>query len=47
MKSKVYSTGKGKTSLINRMHERHAIHTVERAHELGLGNREYEIVNID
>lgn len=43
----INSTDEGKTSLINRMHERHAIHTVERAHELGLGNREYEIVNID
>lgn len=43
----INSTDKGKTSLVNRMHEKHAIHTVERAHELGLGNREYEIINVD
>lgn len=36
-----------KESLINRMKEKHAIHTVERAYELGIGNREYEIINID
>ncbi len=41
------STDKGKMSLINRMQDRHAIRTVERAYELGLGNREYEIINID
>ncbi len=41
------SKDEGKASLINRMLERHAIHTVERAAELGLGNREYEIVSID
>lgn len=29
------------------MKEKHAIHTVERAYELGIGNREYEIINID
>lgn len=37
----------GKKSLINRMKEKHAIHTVEEAHRLGLGSREYEIINID
>ena len=41
------STDAGKQSLVNRMLEKHAIHTVERAAELGLGNREYEIVDID
>ena len=43
----INSKDKGKTSLVNRMKEKHAIHTVETAHELGLGNREYEIVSID
>lgn len=37
----------GKADLIERMNSRHGIHTVEAAFDLGLGNREYEIVNID
>ncbi len=41
------SNDPGRESLINRMKEKHAIHTVERAYELGIGNREYEIINID
>ena len=36
----------GKAALIERMDSRHGIHTVEAACDLGLGNREYEIVNI-
>lgn len=36
----------GKAALIERMDSRHGIHTVESANKLGLGNREYEIVNI-
>ena len=41
------STDEGKASLVNRMLERHAIHTVERAAELGIGTREYEIIDLD
>lgn len=41
------STDPGKTSLVNRMLEKHAIHTVEEANRLGLGNRDYEIVSVD
>lgn len=37
----------GKESLVKRMIEKHAIHTVEEANRLNLGSREYEIVNID
>ena len=37
----------GKAALIERMDSRHAIHTVEHAAELGLGNRNYEIIDID
>lgn len=37
----------GKASLVNRMNEKHAIHTVEEAANLGLGRREYELINID
>lgn len=43
----VNSSDPGKGDLIERMNSRHGIHTVEAASELGLGNREYEIVNID
>ena len=42
----INSTDPGKVALIERMDSRHGIHTVEAASELGLGNREYEIVNI-
>lgn len=41
------STDAGKDSLIKRMTELHAIHTIEEAEKLGLGSREYEIINID
>lgn len=40
------STDPGKASLVERMVSRHAIHTVEWAAELGLGSREYEIVEL-
>ena len=36
----------GKQALINRMDDRHAIHIVEAAAELGLGSREYRIVEL-
>lgn len=36
----------GKAALIERMESRNGIHTVEEAAALGLGSREYEIVNI-
>lgn len=37
----------GKAALIKRMESRNGIHTVERACELGLGSREYELVSLD
>ncbi len=43
----INSDDSGKTSLVKRMEEKHAIHTVEEAERLGLGSRAYEIVNID
>ncbi len=43
----INSTDNGKTSLVNRMHKKNAIHTVEEAYNLGLGSREYEIINLD
>ena len=42
----VNAKDEGKSALIERMNSRHGIHTVEAANELGLGNREYEIINI-
>ena len=42
----INSTEKGKKSFVERMNKQHAIHTVERAAELGLGNREYEIIEL-
>lgn len=41
------SPDEGKAALIERMESRNAIHTIEAAYDLGLGNRNYEIVNID
>lgn len=41
------SKDKGKASLVKRMLEKHAIHLVDTAQELGLGNEEYELINID
>ena len=43
----INSTDTGKQALINRMLEKNAIHLVEYAEKLGLGNREYEIITID
>ena len=43
----INSEDNGKESLVNRMAEKHAIHTVEEAEKLGIGTREYEIINID
>lgn len=42
----VNAKDEGKKALIERMDSRHGIHTVEAANKLGLGSREYEIVNI-
>ena len=43
----INSPDDGKAALIERMDSRHGIHTVEAAAKLQLGNREYEIINID
>ena len=40
------SDDEGKKALIERMDSRHAIHTVEHAAALGLGSRDYEIVEL-
>lgn len=38
---------KGNRSLVQRIESRNGIHTLEHAEEIGLGNRTYEMVNID
>lgn len=43
----VNSKDKGKASLVKRMNEMHGIHIVEAAATHGLGNREYQIVELD
>ena len=43
----INSTDTGKASLIKRMEEKHAIHTVEEAEKLGLGTTDYEIIDLD
>jgi uncharacterized Fe-S center protein len=42
----VYAAPDGK-DLIQRMESRHGIHTLERAEEIGLGSRQYEIASIE
>lgn len=41
------SEDRGKASLIHRMEEMHGIHTVEEAVRLGVGSRDYELIDID
>jgi len=41
------STDKGKKDLIERIESRNGIHTIETAYHLGIGSREYELINID
>ncbi|MBP3456128.1 MAG: DUF362 domain-containing protein [Alistipes sp.] len=41
------SPEEGKSHLIERMESRHGIHTVEHAAKIGLGSREYRLVDLD
>ncbi|KAK8898201.1 hypothetical protein M9Y10_000475 [Tritrichomonas musculus] len=43
----INSSDEGKASLVKRMNGRHGIHVVEEACRLGLGSREYELIDID
>ena len=43
----INSLDEGKASLIKRMEEKHAIHTVYTAASLGIGSIEYEIIDMD
>ncbi len=42
----VYSAEDGQ-SLISRIESRNGLHTLEQAAKIGLGRREYQLVNID
>ena len=37
----------GRETLVDRIEELHGLHTLERAEEIGLGSRTYELVNLD
>ncbi len=41
------STDPGKDKLISRIESLHGVHTVEAAYDLGIGNREYELIDLD
>ena len=41
------SNDPGKEHFIERVESRHGIHTIETASQLGFGNREYELINVD
>lgn len=44
----VYSSNdKGKDHLIQRIESRNGVHTIESAFEIGVGNRKYELIDID
>lgn len=41
------SNDEGKADLIERIESRHGVHTIEAAAELGVGSREYELIDMD
>ncbi len=41
------STDPGKDKLIQRIESLHGVHTLEAAYDLGVGNREYELIDLD
>lgn len=41
------STARGKEHFLERVNSQHGIHTLEAALEIGLGNRDYELIKID
>lgn len=43
----INSKDEGKASLVNRINKKHAIHIVEWGEKIGLGNREYQLINLD
>ena len=41
------SNDPGRDKLIERIESRHGVHTIEAAYDLGVGNREYELIDLD
>ena len=41
------SNDPGRDKLIERIESRHGVHTIEVAYDLGIGNREYELIDLD
>ena len=41
------SNDSGRDKLIERIESRHGVHTIEAAYDLGVGNREYELIELD
>lgn len=41
------SDDEGKADLIERIESRHGVHTIEAAAEIGIGSREYELIDVD
>ena len=41
------SNDEGRDHFLERVESRHGIHTIEHAEKLGLGNTDYELINID
>ena len=41
------SNDPGRDKLIERIESRHGVHTIEAAYDLGVGNREYEFIDLD
>ena len=41
------SKDSGRDKLIERIESRHGVHTIEAAYNLGVGNREYELIDLD
>ena len=41
------SNDEGKADLIERIESRHGVHTIEAAAEIGVGSREYELIDMD
>lgn len=41
------SSDKGRDHFVERVESRHGVHTIEAAEKIGVGTREYELINID
>ncbi len=41
------SSDKGRNHFVERVESRHGVHTIEAAEKIGVGTREYELINID